>query len=63
LSDCIFQLPERERLVFALYYYEALNFREIGEILDLGESRISQIMHKAITTLVARLKGELYEQE
>jgi RNA polymerase sigma factor for flagellar operon FliA len=58
LSWCILQLPERECVVFALYYYEALNFREIGEIFDLGESRISQIMHKAMTTIVATLKGE-----
>jgi RNA polymerase sigma factor for flagellar operon FliA len=58
LSDCILQLPERECIVFTLYYYEAWNFREIGEVFDLGESRISQIMHKAMTTLLANLKGE-----
>jgi|SRR5690625_4479631 len=43
LADAIGQLPERERLVMALYYKEELNLREIGAVLGVSESRVSQI--------------------
>jgi len=43
LRDAINQLPERERLVIALYYYEGLKFTEIAKVLELSEGRISQI--------------------
>lgn len=44
-------LPEQEKLVLALYYYEELTFKEIGEVLRITESRISQIHTKAILKL------------
>ncbi|RFA28530.1 RNA polymerase sigma factor FliA [Alkalilimnicola ehrlichii] len=43
LVEAIAELPERERLVMALYYDEELNLREIGEVLGVSESRVSQI--------------------
>jgi RNA polymerase sigma factor for flagellar operon FliA len=55
LADTIESLPERERLVIALYYYENLTLREIGEVLGVTESRVSQLHTKA----VIRLKGTL----
>lgn len=48
----------REQLIFSLYYYESLNLREIGYLLDLTESRISQILHKIIETLINKLNGD-----
>jgi RNA polymerase sigma factor for flagellar operon FliA len=55
LAETIETLPERERLVIALYYYESLTLREIGEVLGVTESRVSQLHTKA----VLRLKGTL----
>jgi RNA polymerase sigma factor FliA len=55
LTEGISSLPEREQLVIALYYYENLTLREIGEVLGVTESRISQLHTKA----VMRLKGAL----
>lgn len=55
LAEAIDQLPERERLVISLYYYEGLTLKEIGEVLGVSESRISQIHTKAIVRLRARL--------
>lgn len=49
-------LPEREKLVLALYYDEELNLREIGEILGVSESRVSQIHSQAALRLRSRLK-------
>jgi len=54
LADAIELLPERERLVIALYYYENLTLREIGEVLDVTESRVSQIHTKAVIGLRSR---------
>jgi RNA polymerase sigma factor for flagellar operon FliA len=48
ISDIISKLKERERLVITLYYYEELSMKEIGEILGLTESRISQIHTKTM---------------
>src|SRR6185503_6416739 len=50
-------LPEREKLVVTLYYYEELTLREIGEVLGVTESRVSQLHTKAILRLKARLSG------
>jgi len=50
------RLPERERVVLMLYYFDELKLREIAEVLGLTESRISQIRTKALKTLRARLK-------
>lgn len=51
------ELPEQERLVVALYYYEELTFKEIGEVLGLTESRVSQIHSKAVLLLRARVRA------
>jgi RNA polymerase sigma factor for flagellar operon FliA len=55
LAEAIRQLPERERLVVALYYQEELNLREIGKVLEISESRVSQICSQAVLRLKARL--------
>ena len=57
VADAISRLPEREKLVIALYYYENLTLREIGEVLGVTESRVSQLHTKA----VLRLRGRLAE--
>ena len=57
LADAIESLPERERLVVALYYYENLTLREIGEILGVTESRVSQLHTKAVLSLRSRFPG------
>ena len=55
VADAIARLPEREKLVVALYYYENLTLREIGEVLGVTESRVSQLHTKAILRLRSRL--------
>lgn len=55
LAEAISALPERERLVVSLYYDEELNLREIGKVLDVSESRVSQICSQAMLRLRARL--------
>ncbi len=55
LAEAIAGLPERERLVMALYYDEELNLREIGEILGVSESRVCQIHGQALIRLRARM--------
>ena len=57
IADAISRLPEREKLVVTLYYYEELTLREIGEVLGVTESRVSQLHTKAILRLKARLAG------
>ena len=57
IADAIARLPEREKLVVTLYYYEELTLREIGEVLGVTESRVSQLHTKAILRLKARLTG------
>ncbi len=57
LSECINSLPEREALVLSLYYDEELNLREIGEVLDISESRVSQIHSQAMHRLKARMQS------
>jgi RNA polymerase sigma factor for flagellar operon FliA len=55
LARAITQLPEREQLVLALYYDEELNLKEIGQILGVSESRVSQIHSQAAARLRTRL--------
>jgi RNA polymerase sigma factor FliA len=55
LADAIARLPEREKLVVTLYYYEELTLREIGEVLGVTESRVSQLHTKAVLRLRSRL--------
>ncbi len=57
ISDTIGSLPEKERLVISLYYYEDLNMKEIGTILGITESRVCQIHTKAVMRLRSKLKG------
>lgn len=52
----ITELPEQERAVIALYYYEELTFREIGEVIGVSESRVCQIHTRILATLRARLR-------
>ena len=61
LGEAIARLPEREKLVVTLYYYEELTLREIGEVLGVTESRVSQLHTKAVLRLKARLSGGLRE--
>lgn len=55
LANAIDELPEREKLVVVLYYYENLTLREIGEILNVSESRVCQIHTKVVLRLRAHL--------
>lgn len=57
LMDAIDQLPEKERLVLTLYYYEELTMKEIGLTLGVVESRVSQIHSSAVVRLRAALAG------
>src|SRR5262245_3528864 len=57
LADAISRLPEREKIVVTLYYYEELTLREIGEVLRVTESRVSQLHTKAVLRLKSRLTG------
>jgi RNA polymerase sigma factor FliA len=57
LADAISRLPEREKLVITLYYYEELTLREIGDVLGVTESRVSQLHTKAVLRLKSRLSG------
>lgn len=59
LAAAIQRLPERERIVIGLYYYEGLTLKEIGEILGVTESRVSQLHTKAILRLRGRIKEDL----
>lgn len=59
LSMAIDALPPREKIVIALYYYETLTLREIGEVLGVTESRVSQLHTKAILRLKGRLRDEI----
>ncbi|MBA2263011.1 MAG: RNA polymerase sigma factor WhiG [Solirubrobacterales bacterium] len=58
VADAIARLPEREKLVIALYYYENLTLREIGEVLGVTESRVSQLHTKAVLRLRSRMSDD-----
>ncbi len=62
LAEAIARLPEREKLVVALYYYENLTLREIGEVLAVTESRVSQLHTKAVLRLKSRLPGDSFSE-
>ena len=55
VGTCISDLPEKERLVMSLYYYEDLNMKEIGQVLSITESRVCQIHTKAVSRLRSKL--------
>lgn len=58
LAQAITELPEKQRLVLSLYYYEDLNLKEIGRVLDVTESRVSQLHTQAVLKLKARLRSQ-----
>lgn len=63
VAKAIEDLPERQRLVLSLYYYEDLNLKEIGKILRVTESRVSQLHAQAIARLRAKLTQHFEDQE
>ena len=58
VADAIPRLPAREKLVIDLYYYENLTLREIGEVLGVTESRVSQLHTKVVLRLRSRLTDD-----
>jgi RNA polymerase sigma factor for flagellar operon FliA len=63
IKDGIKSLPEKQRLVLSLYYFEDLNLKEIGQVLDVTESRVSQLHTQAIIKLKAKLKNDFDSQD
>lgn len=63
IKDGIKGLPEKQRLVLSLYYFEDLNLKEIGQVLDVTESRVSQLHTQAIMKLKAKLKNDFDSHE
>lgn len=59
IVEAIEELPERQRLVLSLYYYEDLNLKEIGKVLRVTESRVSQLHAQATQKLRVRLMSQL----
>jgi RNA polymerase sigma factor FliA len=59
LTQVIAALPEKERLVLSLYYFEELTMKEVGKVLNLTESRISQLHTQAVLRLRGKLKAYL----
>lgn len=62
ITSAIEELPERQRLVLSLYYYEDLNLKEIGKVLRVTESRVSQLHAQAISRLRQKLTAFFKEQ-
>lgn len=62
IAKAIDTLPEKERLMISLYYYEELTMKEIGEVLSITESRVSQIHSKAVFRLRNKLKTLIAEE-
>jgi RNA polymerase sigma factor FliA len=60
LEEGLRRLPERERVALTLYYYEELTMKEVGEVLAVGESRVSQLHSSALARLRQFLDGESY---
>ncbi len=58
IADAIGKLPEKEKLVVSLYYWDELTMKEIGKVLDITESRVSQIHSQAIIHLKGKLRKE-----
>lgn len=57
IANAIDDLPEKEKQVVSLYYYDELTMKEIGKVLNLTESRVSQIHTKAVLRLKVRIKN------
>jgi RNA polymerase sigma factor for flagellar operon FliA len=62
IAKAIDTLPEKERLMVSLYYYEELTMKEIGAVLDITDSRVSQIHSKAVLHLRAKLKSIIADE-
>lgn len=62
LSEAIASLPEREKMIVSLYYESELNLREIGSVLNVSESRISQLLSQAHIRLRARMRDWIAQQ-
>lgn len=62
VTRAIESLPEKQRLVLSLYYYEDLNLKEIGEVLEVTESRVSQLHTQAILWLRRKLKHHFEDE-
>ena len=62
IAKAIDALPEKERLMVSLYYYEELTMKEIGAVLEITESRVSQIHSKAVYRLRTKLKAIITEE-
>lgn len=63
ITKAIEELPERQRLVLSLYYYEDLNLKEIGRVLRVTESRVSQLHAQAILRLRAKLNQSFQNRD
>ncbi len=63
IAGAIDSLPKKERLMISLYYYEELTMKEIGEVLGITESRVSQIHSKAVLKLKIKLKKFMTEYD
>ena len=63
IIDAIRELPERQRIVLSLYYYEEFNLRKIGQILKVTESRVSQLHAQAIEKLRNKLMNRVEKQD
>jgi RNA polymerase sigma factor for flagellar operon FliA len=61
LIEAIEQLPEREKMLLALYYQEELNLKEIGSLMGVSESRVCQLHSQAVGRIRARLSAEMLE--
>ena len=60
MADAIKRLPERDRTIVSLYYVEELNLKEIGAVLDISESRVSQILSACASKLREYMKDHSY---
>ena len=63
IIDAIKELPERQRIVLSLYYYEEFNLRKIGQILKVTESRVSQLHTQAIERLKNKLINRMEKED
>ena len=63
IKEGIRSLPEKQKLVLSLYYFEDLNLKEIGDVLSVTESRVSQLHTQAILRLRSRLKDDFHSPE
>lgn len=60
VAEVLTHLSEKERLVISLYYYEELNQKEIAEVMELSEGRVSQLHSQALIKLKTKLEAQLY---